>query len=92
MDRKYLTWDEIKKEYPDMWVSLIEPEYSKELEFLGGFVITSDKDKNTALAKTKKIEDAGLEFKTSAFYYTGQIPYLVGITRMVLSDVQAKAS
>jgi hypothetical protein len=73
MDRKYLTWDEIKKEYPDMWISINEPKYSEEHEFLGGFVIAASQDKKTALKEKEKFREQNLTSNVTAFYYTGEV-------------------
>jgi hypothetical protein len=92
MDRKYLTWDEIKKDYPDMWVSIIEPKFSQEHTFLGGFIGAANQDKKIALKEIQKLREQKLTSNVIAFYYTGDIPYFVGLSRMEFSDAQVRVS
>jgi hypothetical protein len=83
---KKLTWEQIRNQYPDQWVSIIEPELSDEEGFKGGVVVAFDKDKKAAINKTKELRKQGLKYKMHSFRYTGEIPYIVGMAKLTIEN------
>ncbi|MBN1115458.1 MAG: hypothetical protein JXA66_08965 [Oligoflexia bacterium] len=73
---KKLTWKQIKAEYPDQWVSIIEPEEILEQGVKAGYVIGHNPVKKILAKETKKKIDEGLKFNLHTFVYTDKIPYL----------------
>lgn len=65
-----LTWDEIKRRYPDEWVILVDVDADDlSNEVRGGVVFAHSKKERELLASTK---DA-LAGKSSAVLYTGEL-------------------
>jgi len=79
----YLSWEKIKMKFPNQWVAVLEPKLSADEEFLGGKVFFADKNKNEVYKMAKNLGMIDI-----AFRYTGEIPYIAGLAKMELSDVQ----
>ena len=65
-----LTWDEIKRKYPDEWVILVEvdaDELSNEVQ--AGVVFAHSRSERQLLASTKE----ALAGKSSAVLFTGEL-------------------
>ena len=88
MDNKYLSWEEIKSIYPNGWVSIIEPETIEGEGLKRGIVIAYNQDNKKLCKKTKKLIQNGLQFKRMTFVYTGEIPYIVGLSKLEIHNVQ----
>ncbi|MFH1728163.1 MAG: hypothetical protein ABIA04_07075 [Pseudomonadota bacterium] len=86
-EEKFLTWDEIKAKYPDMWVTVINSKHIGE-ELESGIVIASSKDNKELAKETKRVIGTGLEFKGMSFLYTGEIKYqIMGMAKLERRNV-----
>jgi hypothetical protein len=61
-----LSWDEIKKLYPDEWVCLTDEEAPNMSHVVSGVVYAHDPDRKTLLEKQKHL-------KSAAILWTGKI-------------------
>ena len=67
MDEK-LTWEEIKKKYPDEFVATVNPEHDRDSAFCAGTVVAHGKNKHELLQYLKS-----LGVKHTACLWTGEI-------------------
>jgi hypothetical protein len=85
-----LTWNEIISQFPDEWVSIIDPEYQdNSSEFKTGIVIGHNVERNKAFSEYKKQLDSGLKCHVHTFRFTGEIPLIAGLNKLVIADAQA---
>lgn len=61
MDNR-LSWDEIKKRYPNEWVCLIDEEAPNMSYIASGVVYAHDPDHNKLIEKQKHLEDAAIRW------------------------------
>jgi hypothetical protein len=66
---EFLSIDEIKSRFDSEWVLLGDPEVSKEMEILGGKVLSHSKDRDEVYQKAVELRP-----KRSATLYLGSIP------------------
>ena len=67
---RYKTATELKKEYPDYWVLLINAKYSNDNELIGGYFVAKGKNHNKVWEKSKKVDCKGVTFSN---YFLGTI-------------------
>lgn len=79
-----MTWEEIKKQYPNQWVSLVNVDYISEGIVKSGIVTAAGPDLKTVTRKLKKQGDISVAFK-----YTGRIKNFLGFTKWEITDVSA---
>lgn len=70
---QYLSWEEIKKQYPDQWVLLVKQKEESGL-IVGGVVKAANDDQKVISKAIKNINES------FATLYTGKIPNLVGLS------------
>jgi hypothetical protein len=63
-----LTWDEIKKRYPDEFVAMTDPEHDESASLCGGTVVAHGKNKHELLHYLKT-----LGAKHTACLWTGEV-------------------
>ncbi len=80
MDSNYLSFDDVKKIYPDDWVLLGNPEM-KNTSILGGVVLYHSKDKEVCYIGRDKTDD----FKTVTIAFAGDLKQhrKIGILRRI---------
>jgi len=81
MARK-LTWQEMKKKYPNQWVSLINIERGKDGMVKSGVVMAAGPDLKIVTQKLKKDN-----LPSEMFKYTGHIKYFWGFAKWGITDV-----
>lgn len=62
-----LTWDEIKRQYPDEWVILAQPEFNDNEDPVSGIVVSHGLDAAKALHPVRELKES------LATLYTGEI-------------------
>ena len=65
MERKRMTWEEMKKAYPDEWLLITDYETDESGHLLSGIIERHSKQKNDVYAKPAAS-------KPTAFRYTGE--------------------
>jgi len=72
---KYMTFKEMKKQFPDTWILLANPESEPaSAEITGGFFIYKNKNKKRVVEKSKEIEiDKSFTVNVFRIIYTGEI-------------------
>lgn len=60
MMKERLTWDEIKRRYPDQWVALVDVEWPNMGEISSGVVYAHDPDHGSLLEKQKHLKSAAI--------------------------------
>ncbi len=66
----YKTDTELKNEFPDYWVLLINANYNRDQELVGGNFVAKGKDHTKVWQKSKMIDVQGVTFSN---YFTGTI-------------------
>ena len=85
-----LTWKQIKKKFPNKWVSVLDPKIDHQQGMTSGTVIASHLNKEAVIKKTKKLREEGLHYSSHIYIYTGEIPYLVGTAKLAIKNVQTR--
>ncbi len=78
-----MTWKEIKRQYPDQWVSLCNLEYDEGGEVERAIVIAAGTDLKMVATESKGKEFPG----THSFQYTGKIKPFLGLAAWTIEDV-----
>ena len=79
-----MTWEEVKKKYPDQWVSLVDLDRDKDGMVKAGVVVAAGPDLKTVTQKLKKNNLSSVLFE-----YTGQIKNFFGFfAKWEISDVE----
>jgi hypothetical protein len=73
---RILSWEEIKKKYPNQWVSLSDLEYDKQNEIVSAVVFSANPQLSEVTVRSK-----GVKFNTHAFRFTGKISPNVGLMK-----------
>ncbi len=66
----YKTATELKNEFPDCWILLINAKYDNDQELIGGYFVTKGKNHNKVWEKAKNIGLTGVTFSN---YFAGTI-------------------
>jgi len=69
-DYHYLTVEQLKNEFPDAFVLLLNPDFDKDFELVGGYFVATDKREKNLFAKVKDID---AEYKAIKTFYTGKV-------------------
>lgn len=80
-----MTWEEIKKEYPDQWVSLDQVERDDNGQVTSGVVTASGPDLGAVTEAAKKQRQGYTNHK---FEYTGTVKSFLGVAKWTLGDAQ----
>ncbi|MBN1115418.1 MAG: hypothetical protein JXA66_08760 [Oligoflexia bacterium] len=83
MNRK-LTWEQIKTEYPDQWVSLYDLEMDANNELIRAKVFSAALELKDVAQKSK-----GHNFASHTFRFTGEIKGFLGFSKWDILDVKA---
>ncbi|MFH1727894.1 MAG: hypothetical protein ABIA04_05690 [Pseudomonadota bacterium] len=73
---KRLTWDQIRKKYPDQWVSLDDVEYDEKRNIISAMVFIANSELKIVTRKSK-----GVFFKNHLFEYTDSINPYAGLLK-----------
>jgi outer membrane receptor for ferric coprogen and ferric-rhodotorulic acid len=72
MENQVLSFEEIKKRFPDEWVLLGNPEYSDDdLDVLSAYVVAHNKDKSELALNYPSWR---ISFETATCVFTGTFP------------------
>ena len=80
---KRKTWDEIRKQYPDQWVSLGDVEFEENGEVKTGMVIAADANLKRVTEKSK-----GKKYASHKFKFTGEIKNFLGFAKWDVGNAQ----
>lgn len=83
--KKTINWKEIKKQYPNQWVSLVEVENNEDGTVRCGVVVAHGPDVGEVTAQLKKQHRLADRLE-----YTGTIKNFLGFGKWAINDVQAK--
>ena len=78
-----LTWEEIRKRYPDQWVSLADVDKEEDGGVRTAVVITAGPDLKIV---TKKLKEGGLP--SDRFEYTGTIKRFLGFAKWDIEEIE----
>lgn len=81
-----MTWEEIKAEHPDQWVSLTKVERDENGMIRAGAVTAAGPDLKSVTRKLKREKRS-----SDAFEFTGSIKNFLGFARWEMTNVNVKA-
>ena len=79
---KKMTWEEIQKQYPDQWVSLVDVDYISEGIVKSGIVTAAGSDLKIVVQQLKE-----KNLQSDRFTYTGSIKHFFGFAEWTITDV-----
>ena len=85
MEQK-MTWEEIKRKYPDQWVSLDQVQRDENGQVIAGIVTAVGPDLGTVTEAAKKQQH---EYSNHKFEYTGTVKSFLGVAKWTLGNAQA---
>ena len=80
---KKMTWAEIRKQYPDQWVSLSDIDLEENGEVKAGIVVAAGVDLKRVTEESK-----GKKYSSHKFEYTGEIKNFLGFAKWNLGNAQ----
>ena len=80
-----LTWEEIKRQYPDQWVSLIDVHDDENGTIQSGVVVASGSDVGTVTERLKQ-----QAIFADRLEYTGQVKNFLGFAKWDIGNAQAE--
>jgi hypothetical protein len=79
-----MTWEEIKRNYPDQWVSLMDIDYEENSDVKSGIVVAVGQDLKSVALKSK-----GQKFTSHQFKFTGVVKNFLGFAKWDITNALA---